>query len=117
MALGTIDRAELERKLENGEQFVLVDALSPMAYAHSHLPGAINLPPQSVDSSCKRRIPDQDAEIVVYCANEQCEDSVETALRLVELGYTNVRHYPGGKYEWRDAGLPLERAGAPYVPS
>ena len=117
MALGTIDRAELERKIQNGEEFVLVDALSPMAYAHSHLPGAINLPSPASRLVVQEAIPDQDAEIVVYCANPECEDSVETALRLVELGYTNVRHYPGGKYEWRDAGLPLERAGAPYVPS
>jgi rhodanese-related sulfurtransferase len=39
-----------------------------------------------------------------------------TARRLEELGYTNVRHYPGGKDEWRELGFPLERAGKPYVP-
>jgi rhodanese-related sulfurtransferase len=32
------------------------------------------------------------------------------------VGYTNVVHYPGGKNEWRDLGLPLERAGKPFVP-
>jgi hypothetical protein len=26
------------------------------------------------------------------------------------MGYTNVRDFPGGKAEWRQAGLPLERA-------
>ena len=35
-----------------------------------------------------------------------------------ELGYRNVRHYPGGKDEWKDAGLPLEggRARTPSSP-
>jgi len=81
------------------------------------LPGAINLPPSAVDPSVlARRIPDRNAEIVVYCANPDCEDSVATAHRLQALGYTNVHHYPGGKNEWREAGLPLERAGRPYVP-
>ena len=111
MALPAISCDELRRKLESGEQFVLVDALPPMSFAHSHLPGAINLPPERVDP---RRIADKDAEIVVYCANPSCESSIETARRLLALGYTKVRHYPGGKDEWRSLALPLERAGASF---
>ena len=111
----TVD--ELSRKLEEGDPFVLVDALAPMVYAHSHLPGAINLPPLSIDAeTIAQRIPDRDAEIVVYCTSPACEDSVASARRLQELGYTNVRRYAGGKNEWRDRGLPLERAGQPFVP-
>ena len=117
MDLPTVTAAELHRKLENGDAFVLVDALPPMAFAHSHLPGAINLPPSGIQTEIVlRRIPDPQTEIVVYCANPGCDDSHATAGRLRELGYTNVRHYPGGKNEWREAGLPLERAGRPYVP-
>jgi rhodanese-related sulfurtransferase len=112
MTIPSIGRDELLRKVESSEPFVLVDALPPMSFAHSHLPGAINLPPRSVDASVKKRLADPSVEIVVYCANAECEDSVETAERLLALGYTNVRHYPGGKSEWREAGLPLERAGA-----
>lgn len=100
--------------LERGDGVVLVDALAPMSFAHSHLPGAINLPPQEVDAAAARRLPDKHAEIVVYCANPDCESSVETAERLVVLGYSNVSHYPGGKNEWRRRGLPLERAGKPW---
>lgn len=111
MALPTISCDELHRKIEGGEQFVLVDALAPMSFAHSHLPGAINLPPERVDA---KRIPDKDAEIVVYCANPECESSIETGRRLIALGYPNVRHYAGGKDEWREAGLTLERAGKPF---
>jgi len=108
---------ELRRKIDDGEAFVLVDALAPMVYAHSHLPGAINLPPLDVDPQVvARRIPDRSTEVVVYCANPTCADSGVTAQRLVALGYTNVHHYPGGKEEWREVGLPLERAGKPFVP-
>jgi rhodanese-related sulfurtransferase len=115
--LPTVTADELLRKIEEGDEFVLLDALAPMAYAHSHLPGAINLPPSAVDRTVvERRIPDKNAVVIVYCANPNCDDSIATAQRLQELGYTNVRHYPGGKNEWRDAGLPLERAGKPFVP-
>jgi len=105
---------ELRRLLDDGAGAILVDALPPMSYAHSHLPGAINLPPASVPRAAPKRLPDKDAELVVYCANPECEDSVETGRRLVALGYTRVRHYAGGKDEWRELGLPLERAGQPF---
>ena len=115
--LPTVTADQLLRKIKDGDDFVLVDALAPMVYAHSHLPGAINLPPSAFDQDrIARRVPDRHAEIVVYCAGPDCEDSAETAQRLEALGYTNVHHYPGGKDEWRDLGLPLERAGKPFVP-
>jgi rhodanese-related sulfurtransferase len=117
VTLPTITAQELLRKIENAAPFVLVDALAPMVYAHSHLPGAINLPASDIDPArVARRIPDLTTEIVVYCSSPDCDDSVATARRLQTLGYTNVRHYAGGKNEWRDAGLPLERAGMPYAP-
>jgi rhodanese-related sulfurtransferase len=113
----TVTIHELGRKVEAGDAFVLVDALAPMVYAHSHLPGAINLPPAGLDPELvARRIPDRDAEIIVYCTSPDCDDSIETAKRLRALGYTNVRRYAGGKNEWREAGRPLERAGRPFVP-
>jgi rhodanese-related sulfurtransferase len=108
MTLVEIDTDALRSKIENGDELVLVDALSLISYAASHLPGAINIPPERVDDLAPRRIPDLGSEIVVYCASPTCTSSVEVAERLVELGYENVRHYSGGKSAWIDAGLPLE---------
>jgi rhodanese-related sulfurtransferase len=107
-ALAEIGREELWQKLERGDDFVLVDALPSIAYAGAHLPGAVSIPPERLDTLAERRIPSLDADVVVYCANPTCESSVEVARRLVEMGYRNVRHYSGGKQDWRDAGLPLE---------
>jgi rhodanese-related sulfurtransferase len=115
--LPEITADDLRSKLERGDHFVLVDALAPMIYAHSHLPGAINIPPANVDRTrLSKRIPDLSTEIVVYCSNSECDDSVSTAEQLRGVGYTNVKHYAGGKDEWRALGLPLERAGKPYAP-
>src|SRR5213595_4245743 len=94
MDLPTIEASALLEKIEAGDAFALVDALAPMVYAHSHLPGAINLAPNDIDpETISRRIGDRDAEIVVYCTNPACQDSVQTTRRLRELGYANVRHY------------------------
>jgi rhodanese-related sulfurtransferase len=104
----TVDREQLCEQIERGDDLVLVDALSPISFAASRLPGAINIPPGTVDERAPRRIPDQTSEIVVYCTSPVCDASVEVGQRLLELGYRNVRHYPGGKNEWKEAGLPLE---------
>jgi rhodanese-related sulfurtransferase len=107
-ALATVERDELRAKLERGDDFVLVDALAPMAYARSRLPGAINLPLDWVDERAPRRIPDRTTEIVVYCSDADCESSVLVGNRLLQLGYERVGHYAGGKRDWVEAGLPLE---------
>ena len=118
MEVPPITTDELLAKVESADGVVIVDALAPMVYAHSHLPSAINLPLRAIDpETIGRKLPDRDAEIIVYCTNPACDDSTRTAARLIELGYTNVRHYAGGKDEWRERGLPLERAGKPFVPS
>jgi rhodanese-related sulfurtransferase len=107
-ALVEIDRGALWEKLQSGAAFVLVDALSPISFAGVHLPGAVNVPPDRVDSLAELRIPDRETEVVVYCQNWDCDSSVEVAERLVALGYRNVLHYAGGKDDWREGGLPLE---------
>ena len=103
-----IDRQSLQNKVESGDEFVLVDALSPMSFAAAHLPGAINLTPGWVDERARRRIPDLDTEVVVYCQGLDCDSSIQVANRLRELGYRNIRHDAGGVDDWQDAGLPLE---------
>jgi rhodanese-related sulfurtransferase len=108
VTLQQVSRERLRQKIESGEPFVLVDALAPMSYAASHLPGAVNIPPGREDEVAPRRIPDLDTEVVVYCASATCESSVDVAKRLIELGYRNVLHYVDGKSGWVDAGLPLE---------
>ncbi len=107
-----IDRPEVQASIE-GDTAVIVDALSPMSYAVSHLPGAVNMPPERVDELAQRLIPDRNTQVVVYCSSETCDSSVLAARRLVELGYANVSQYAGGKRDWVEAGLPLEGGGIP----
>jgi rhodanese-related sulfurtransferase len=103
-----VSREQLWEKVQRGDLLVLVDALSPMSYAASHLPQAINIPPGSVDTRAPRTIPDRDTAIVVYCSSATCDSSLEVANRLLELGYRNVGRYAEGKDGWAEAGLPLE---------
>jgi rhodanese-related sulfurtransferase len=65
----TISRDELKQKIDRKDDFQLVETLPATAYHHNHLPGAINLPPDNVTTLASQLLPDQDAEIVVYCAS------------------------------------------------
>jgi rhodanese-related sulfurtransferase len=102
-----ITREQLKEKMDRGDDFVLVEALSPRHYESSHLPGAINLPYEFVDAA-EKVLPDKSAEIVVYCMNPGCLASAEEARELEEMGYKRVLHYAAGKQDWIKAGLPVE---------
>jgi len=104
-----ISRDEVRKALENGGGVTLVEALSERNWKEGHLPGAVQLDYPEVRERAGDVLPDRDAKIVVYCANEACQNSVKAAEELEVLGYTNVYEYAGGKQDWVDAGLELER--------
>ena len=104
---GNITREELKAKIDRGDRFVLVDALSAGHYESSHLPGAVNLPYEFVDEA-EEVLPDKYAEIVVYCMNVDCEASAEEARELTQMGYRNVRHYPKGSRTGYRLASPLK---------
>lgn len=105
-----ISRDELRRRIAaDPGSIVLVEALGADYFADAHIPGAINLPPDHVDALAPRLLPDLDAAVVVYCSGS-CESSEITADRLAALGYTDVSVYDGGKEDWVEHGLPVERS-------
>ena len=109
----TITREELKAALDRGDALVLVETLPPNMFEAAHLPGAINVSRDDVRRLADERIPDKNADIVVYCADLACRSSGQVALTLQALGYTRVREYKGGKQDWVDAGLPVEAGAAP----
>jgi rhodanese-related sulfurtransferase len=111
-AVRSIEREELQAKIEQGDNIVVVEALPPNYYDEGHLPGALNMPHDQVDELAARLIPDKDVEVVVYCANLECQNSVAASQRLAELGYSAVREYEGGKKDWIEGGLPVEKGPA-----
>jgi rhodanese-related sulfurtransferase len=103
-----ITRETLHARLTSPDRPVVVEALGAGFYADAHLPGAINIPPGRVDALAPALLPDRDAQIVVYCT-ETCASSDAVARRLLELGYGQVAVYEGGKADWAEHNLPLER--------
>lgn len=107
----TITRDEVKAGIDAGE-LVVVETLGPQYYEDAHLPGAINIPHTQVAELAPALLPDQDAAIVTYCSNTDCQNSEVAARQLEALGYTNVRKYAEGKQDWTEAGLPVESGAA-----
>jgi rhodanese-related sulfurtransferase len=105
----TISRHDLAAALQGPTPPVLLEALAQRYFDEGHLPGAIALPPDELRERIGDAAPDRGAPVVVYCASATCANSHQVAARLVQLGYTDVAVYPGGKADWVDGGLPLAR--------
>jgi rhodanese-related sulfurtransferase len=65
--VANIGRDELRAKMDRGDPYILLEVLAPPYYRHSHLPGALNLPPGKVAEMAPDLLPDKEAEIVLYC--------------------------------------------------
>ncbi|HYL19605.1 MAG TPA: rhodanese-like domain-containing protein [Burkholderiales bacterium] len=106
--LKTIDRDELNSRIQSANPPVLLEALPERYYVQKHLPGARLFPHDQVERNASWVVPDKSAEIVVYCASRTCQNSHIAAHHLMRLGYTNVSVYPGGKQDWEEGGMPFE---------
>jgi rhodanese-related sulfurtransferase len=63
-----IDRAEVQRLLDNGAQ--LVEVLPEAEYEDEHLPGAISIPLKTLDTETARRL-ERERAVIVYCYDYQ----------------------------------------------
>jgi rhodanese-related sulfurtransferase len=107
--LTPINREELREKLNHPKNTVVIEAQPPDQYREAHLPGALNIPPDQLQKLAPELIPRKDMEVVVYSAGPTCHASDQVAQELVEMGYSNVRHYAGGKSDWIEADMPIVR--------
>jgi rhodanese-related sulfurtransferase len=99
-----ISREELKEKIDRGDDFRLVMALSEWAFHAKHIPGSMNVDkPENAEAVLNRG-----DEIVVYCSNPACTASQMAYHFLTSRGYENVRRYAGGVQDWEAAGYPLE---------
>jgi len=104
----TIDTTTLLDWQSRGLDFILIDTLPADAFAKMYLPRAINIVSDDIMDEAPRRLSDKHANLVVYCASDNCKRAGRAAKRLDSLGYTEVYYYIGGKKAWQAAGLSLE---------
>lgn len=105
-----ITRDELLLRIRDNAELALLEALPGKYFNDWHLPGAKHFPHDQVKQLAPAIVPDKQAEVVVYCANAACQNSHIAAKQLSALGYTRVAVYSGGKKDWSEAGLEVEKS-------
>ena len=74
------------------EGAVLLDERSDAESRSGHIPGAVNVPSEIIES-VRKKIPDLDTPVFAYCLSGARSSKAVSAMK--KMGYTNVRNIGG----------------------
>jgi rhodanese-related sulfurtransferase len=97
---------ETRRKLETGKAKV-IDVREESEWAAGHARGAAYMGKGVIERDIEARVPDKNAEIILYCGGGF--RSALAADTLQKMGYRNVTSMAGGWRAWQEAGGPVDR--------
>ena len=97
-------KARLEQRKE--KPFTLVDVREKDEFRAGFIPGAVHIPRAHLEMQAEQKLPDKNAEIILYCAGGT--RSAFAAKTLQEFGYTNVISANPGFVRWKDLKYPIE---------
>ena len=83
--------------MEEESGYIILDVRTPEEFADKHIPGAINIPNETIGTAEIPELPDKDQLILVYCRSGN--RSKQASEKLAALGYTNVVEF-GGINSW-----------------
>ena len=92
----SMDEAVTMMAQETG--YIILDVRRPDEFAAGHIPGAINVPNETIGTAEISELPDKNQLIMVYCRSGR--RSKEASEKLVKLGYTNIVEF-GGILDWK----------------
>ena len=112
---------DLEERLAENPDLLLVDVREPDEFAAMRIPGSINVPRGILESACEweyeETVPElvraRDREVVVVCRSGN--RSVLAAHSMQVLGYRDVVSLQTGLRGWKDYEQPLEGADGEAV--
>jgi len=103
--LPTIDFQTL-RQLAAQDQVLLLDVRPPEEYAQGHIPGALNVPPDQMETFLAHFDP-KDKTVVAYCRGPYCTFSHQAVAALRQRAIHALR-LEEGLPEWRAEGGMIE---------
>lgn len=94
---------EVNQKLTDESDIILVMVLSEKAFQKAHIPNSLNISDIEV---AKEKLPIE-SKIIVYCSDSACVASYQAYQQLESAGYKNIWRFAGGLLEWNEAGYKL----------
>ena len=98
---------EVKARLDRRAPFHFIDVREDHEFEVDHAAGARHIGRGILERDIETLIPDQDAEIVLYCGGGF--RSALAAESLQKLGYRRVLSMDGGIRVWRERGYPMEK--------
>lgn len=95
-----ISMEEAAQMMQQETNFLVLDVRTPEEYAEGHIPGAINVPNETIGKDAIAALPDKEQKILVYCRSGN--RSKMAAEKLAQQGYTNIVEI-GGIQSWGGA--------------
>lgn len=92
-----ISAEDAKKRMDSGDDIIILDVRTQAEYDESHIPGAILIPNETIGNEKPEQLPDTDQEILVYCRSGN--RSAQAAKKLVEAGYTQIYDF-GGIMDW-----------------
>ena len=92
-----INMDEAITMMEEESGYIILDVRTPEEFAERHIPGAINIPNETISTEEIPELPDKDQLILVYCRSGN--RSKQASEKLAALGYTNIVEF-GGINDW-----------------
>lgn len=95
-----------------------IDARHEHEYEAGHIEYAFWLPSTLFDTDSDRAFAvvdsmPPDATVVIYCVGGDCDASKNTARRLSQIGFTDLRIMGVGYGDWVEAGFPITEGSEP----
>ena len=92
-----ISMDEAVAMMEEETDYIILDVRTPEEFAEKHIPGAINVPNETIKSKKVPELPREDQLILVYCRSGN--RSKQASEKLAKIGYANVYEF-GGINDW-----------------
>lgn len=93
-----ISQAALMQRIEAGHEQLILDVRSPEEYAEGHVPGAINIPHDQLNSRVAEIGSHKNKEVVLYCRSGK--RAAMAADILHSAGFSKLLHLEGDMYGW-----------------
>lgn len=92
-----VEMEEAVTMMEEESEYLILDVRTPEEFEEKHIPGAVNVPNETISTEDIPELPDKGQLIFVYCRSGN--RSKKASAKLADLGYTNIVEI-GGINDW-----------------
>jgi rhodanese-related sulfurtransferase len=92
-----ITKRQIEELQEQSSTVKLIDIRTPGEYEKMHVPGALNIPAETIGENISKFAPN---DTIVCICNKGQERSQNAAEKIAAMGFANVFYLEDGTFGW-----------------